>query len=421
MSDGPGIPSVEGARLAELVRSSYESDLGRVRAFLPALVPVDELPGPFAPYISCCSELPARYPVTGGGVRDWLDREFAEEPRGLRRAIIHLTGAQRDAAMTMFSVLGHTYRWGHVPPAPARFAERLIPLPAGIKGPWEMLARLCGQPCVGTTWSLHLCNWSMRDRPGGATYHPAELTIDNVGVVRNWLPPPFDAQLERFSVSFVLLEAGGSAVLTHLVDVVEATLRLEFADAVAPLEQLRGAIAAMTRGFSLNVRKATVDPEVWLQMIQPTFPWSAEAGEPGRIEGGPSGMQLGAIQALDAGLGVGGASELAEAARAGRRYMPGPHRRFLKTLDGAGRLVRANVRNSGSEELIGQFNDCVRALRSFRATHHTRGAQYLRSGLVNAGERASTGLTIGVQDDPVATFDRTMAERVADTEAATIH
>jgi indoleamine 2,3-dioxygenase len=420
MEAGLSGPHVEGVRIARLVRASYEADLGRVRAFLPELVPLDELPGPFASYVSSCAELSTRYPEAGGGVRDWLDRQFAEEPRAVQEAIRRLTHAQRDAAMTVLSVLGHTYRWDRVPPASERFSEQQIPLPPGIAGPWAALARICGQPRVGTTWSLHLCNWTMRDRPGGAMYQPADLTVHNVEVAHNWLSPPFDVHLDRFSVSFVLLEAGGAAVLKHLVDVVETTLCLEVDSAVEPLNRLRCAIAAMTRGFSVNVRKATVDPAVWLEMVQPTFPWSAEADEPGRIEGGPSGIQLGTIQALDAALAVQGGSALADVARSGRRYMPKPHRRFLRILDQAGRTVRANVRRSGSTELIERFNDCVTALCSFRATHQARGAQYLRNRPADDAARASTGLMIGVDDDPIATFERTMAERTAETEAATI-
>ena len=420
MGDGLSGPEVEGVRMARLLRASYEADLGRARAFLPELVPLDELPSPFACYVSSCAELPTRYSEVGGGVRDWLDRQFAEEPRAIQEAIRRLTDAQRDSAMTVLSVLGHTYRWDRVPPASERFREQRIPLPPGIAGPWAALAQICGQPRVGTTWSLHLCNWTMRDRPGGAIYQPADLTAHNVEVAYNWLSPPFDVHLDRFSVSFVLLEAGGAAVLKHLVDAVETTLCLEVDNAVEPLNRLRCAIAAMTRGFSVNVRKSTVDPAVWLEMVQPTFPWSAEVEEPGRIEGGPSGIQLGTIQALDAALAVQGGSALAEVTRLGRRYMPRPHRRFLRALEQAGPTVRANIRESGSTELIEEFNGCVRALCSFRSTHQARGAQYLRNRPSDDVARASTGLMLGVDDDPIATFERTMAERTAETEAATI-
>jgi indoleamine 2,3-dioxygenase len=404
--------------LAGLVRTSYEADLGEVRAFLPGRVPLDELPSAFARYLSACAELPARYPAVRGGVRRWLEHEFARYEPAVRRAIPGLTHAERETLTTVLSVLGHTYRWDCVPPAHARFLERHISLPPGIGEPWTALARGCGQPRVGTTWSLHLCNWRMKDRPGGAVYLPEELTGDNVRVAQNWLPPVADVHLERFSISFVLFEARGAAVLGHVVDTVQAAASWHLGDAMVSLEKLHAAIRAMTVGFSMNVRGKTVDPLIWRELVQPTFPWSAEADEPGRVEGGPSGIQLGTIQALDAALGVTGDSAMAELAKTARRYMPTSHRRFLQNLDHAGPMIRAFVHQSSCEELVTQFNKCVGALGAFRAAHHARGSQYLAPRSSGEASRASTGLTIGIDDDPIATFGCTMAARAAETEAA---
>lgn len=415
-----GCSVAEPVRAARRVRASYEADLGELRAFLPGRVPLDELPPVLEPYLSACAQLPARYPAGNGGVRRWLEREFARDDPGVRNAIPGLSDAERDRLMTALSVLGHTFRWDCVPPAPARFEERHISLPPGLAGPWTALARSCGHPRVGTTWSLHLCNWAMTDRPGGAAYRPEELSADNVRLAHNWLLPPADAHLERFSTSFVLMEAQGAAVLRHLVGAVEALGCHRPDEAVASLEQLHGAMKAMTITFSRNVRRATVDPATWLEMVQPTFPWSAEAEEPGRVEAGPSGSQVGTIQALDAVLGVGGGSSVAQLAKVGRRYMPVPHRRFLQTLDEVGPVVRAVVCRFRCDELTERFNDCIAALASFRSTHQARGAQYLRTG-AGTGARASTGLTIGVEDDdPVATFNGAMAARRAETEAASL-
>lgn len=411
---------VDPVLVARHVRASYEADLGELRAFLPGRVPLDELPPAFEPYLAACAQLPAHYPEDRGGVRGWLEREFARDDPAVRDAIPRLSDAERDRLTTALGVLGHTYRWDCVPPAPGRFQERHIWLPPGIAGPWTALAKGCELPRVGTTWSLHLCNWRMTDRPGGAAYHPEHLSADNVRIAHNWLLPPADVHLERFSTSFVLLEARGAAVLRHLVDAVEALACRRPDEVLASLEQLHAAVKAMTVAFSLNVRRATVDPVVWLELVQPTFPWSAEAEVPGRVEAGPSGSQLGTIQALDAALGVEGESSLAEMAKAGRRYMPKPHRRFLQTLDRAGPAIRAAVRHSRSQELTERFNDCVGALSSFRATHQARGAQYLRARRGGVGARASTGLTIGVGDDPIATFNGAMAARRAETGAATL-
>ncbi len=393
-------------------------DLGDVRAFLPSRVPPNELPSAFAPYLAACAEVAGRYPEGQGGVRGWLEGEFARYEPAVRQAIRGLSEPERDKMLTLLSVLGHTYRWNSVPPAPARFQEQRISLPPGIAEPWSALARSSGQPRVGTMWSFHLCNWAMNDRPGGVAYRTEDLTDDNVRVAQNWLLPPFDRHLERFSVSFVLLEARGASVLRHLVDGVEAFAGGRLDEALATLEQLQVAIKGMTIAFSRNIRSRTVDPSIWLELVQPTFAWSAEAGRPGRIEGGPSGMQLGTIQALDAFLGVGGHSALDRLARSARRYMPRPHRRFLRNLDLTGPLIRAFIRESRSHDLREQFNECVCNLNSFRATHKARGAQYLRNRPGPDAVRASTGLVIAVDDDPIATFERAMAERITETSAA---
>jgi hypothetical protein len=420
MDQQVGGPTVDAMQVAALVRASYEADLGEVRAFLPARVPLHDLPAPFAPFLAACAELPERYPKERGGVRCWLDREFRRDEPVVRRAIARLGLAERDRLMTALSVLGHTYRWDCVPPARGRFDERRISLPPGIGAPWAALARSSGQPRVGTNWSLHLCNWTMCDRPGGAAYRTEELLSDNVRVAHNWLPPPFDVHLERFSISFVLLEARGAAVLSHLVAAVEAAACCRVDEATASFDQLHGAITALTRAFSVNVRKRTVDPAIWLELVQPTFAWSAPVDVPGRVEGGPSGMQVATIQALDAALGVEGPSTLAELARAGRRYMPKPHRQFLHTLDLAGPVIRDFVRTSGCPVLTERFNRCVSDLGRFRATHRARGAQYLLERPGGDAARASTGLAIGVDDDAIATFERTMAERAAETLAAVL-
>ncbi len=405
-------------QVARLLRQSYEADLGDVGAFLPERVPLDELPSPFEPYLAACSELPARYPEDRGGVRRWLERTFPYEDRAVSRAIMDLSCAERETLMTALSVLGHTYRWDRVPPAGARFHEQRIALPPGISGPWTTLARALDQPRVGTTWSLHLCNWRMADRPGGSAYEPEELTADTVRVARNWLQPPVDEHLERFSLSFVLLEARGAAALRHLVDAVDGAARGCVEQTFAALERLHGAIEAVTLAFSSNVRKRTVDPSTWLKLVQPTFAWSVEGAEPGCVEGGPSGMQVAIIQALDAALAIDGRSALARSAVAARPMMPRRHRRFLANLDQGGPLLRRFVRDTGCPALTDQYNRCIRGVVSFRNTHKSRGALYLRNRPESGTERVSTGLTIGVGDDPLEVFERTMSERTSETQAA---
>ena len=414
----PEIDAADGIRVSKLLRASYQGDLGEATGFLPNRVPLDELPRPFEQYISACAELPARYPEKQGGVRRWLEREFACEDAVVNRAIAGLSTGQRETLMTALCALGHTYRWDRVPPAPERLAEQHVALPAGILAPWTELARALDEPRVGTTWSLHLCNWKMADRPGGAAYAPEELTSEVLEVARNWLPPPMDADLERFSLSFVLFEARGAAVLAHVVDAIEAAASRRLDETSMALDGLHRAIAAMTLSFSLNVRKRTVDPAIWLSLVQPTFAWSAEADEPGRIEGGPSGLQLPTIQMLDSVLGIVGQSTMAQSALDGRRLMPTRHRRFLRAMDLAGPTLRRFVVGARCPDLLEQYNRCIRDVISFRDVHQSRATLYLRSRPEDGTRRVSTGLTIGADDDAIAVAQRTMSERTLETRAA---
>ncbi len=410
---------IDPVSLAGLLRASYEADLGDVAAFLPNRVPLDELPAPFEPYLSACSELPARYREEGG-VRRWLEREFAREDPALTGAICRLSNGERETLMTALSALGHTYRWDRVPPAPERFQEQRILLPPGILAPWAELARVLDQPRVGTTWSLHLCNWKLVDRPGGARYHAEELSGETLRIARTWLLPPVDAHLERFSLSFVLLEARGAAILRHLINAIDAAASRHLDETLVALQQLHRAIAAMTRDFSMNVRKRTVDPAIWLNLVQPTFAWSAQADQAGRVAAGPSGLQLPIIQALDSGLGIVGESTLARLAVAGRRLIPKPHRRFLQTVDLAGPVLRQFVLDARCPDVIEQYNRCVRGIISFRSVHHSRARLYLQSRPEDGVGRASTGLTIGLDDDPLAVVERMMSERTLETQAAVL-
>lgn len=404
--------------LGTLLRTSYQRDLGPIGAFLPAMVPVDELPPLFAPYVAACDELPTRYPREHGGVRRWMDHEFRRDRPEVGRAIARLDPAEADALMTALCALAHTYRWDSLPPVAARFDERRISLPPGIAVPWGTVARKTGQPRVGSAWNLHLTNWTMTDRPGGSPYRPEELSRSLLRVARTWLAPPVDADLESFSVAFVLMEASGAAMLLPLVEAIESVVARRREATLDALHRLERALATMTLGFSLNVRRRTIDPAVWLELIQPTYAWGADSDQPGCIQSGPSGMQLGTIQALDAVLGVGGRSALAQLAGTARRHMPRGHRRFLRTLDAAGPVLRDFVLDSRCDELTAQFDACVIALGRFRITHRARGALYLRSRPSGDVARASTGLTIGVHDEALATFERSMDERVIETQSA---
>lgn len=324
-------------RAAARLRASDETDLGEIRGFLPDRVPLDRLPSVYRPYLQACRELPHRYPAAAGGVRRCLERRFSRCDDAVVASLAELSGAERDRLMTALSALAHTYRWDTAPPARERFTERRLTLPAGIGRPWRELSKLLDQPCVGTNWSLFLCNWQMPGRPGGSPYDPRELRAEKLRMADRWLSGPVARDLERFSLTFVAMEAKGATVLRALVEGVEAAAQCHEQDLGRVLAELRTATEGMVRAFLTNVRKAHIGLDGWLELIQPTFGWHLETDE-GALEG-PSGMQLGTIQCLDAALGLESRSFLSQASRNARRYMPRRHQRFLTAIDEAGDVV----------------------------------------------------------------------------------
>lgn len=244
----------------------------------------------------------------------------------------------------------------------------------------------------------------MTDRPGGSRYAPGELCRDNLRVAFRWLGPPHDSDLDAFSLTFVLTEARGAEVLDAVHRALRAAAHEALHETRYALDKLAWAIGEMAEPFVRTIRDSQVDRRTWLQLVQPAFAWAADvpAGEgAGVATPGPSGLQTGVIQVLDVALDVPRASLLANAARDGRRFMPGHHRRFLARLDEVGPILRVFVERAGDPRLTGLYNECVRNLRTFRVVHHKR------------DDARVTGQTtvVEVDEDPVATFEHTMAER----------
>ncbi|MDQ4119237.1 MAG: indoleamine 2,3-dioxygenase, partial [Actinomycetota bacterium] len=148
--------------------------LGPSGAFLPDRVLPQRLPPPFDRHSDAAAELAEHLPSERGGVRPWLDGRFARPDRGLVDAVDDLDELHRHKLLSTLVALAHAYRWHMVPPRPEQFTEWHIALPAGIAEPLHAVAGSLDHPHVGTTWSLHSCNWWMTDRPGGATYSAAE-------------------------------------------------------------------------------------------------------------------------------------------------------------------------------------------------------------------------------------------------------
>jgi CRP-like cAMP-binding protein len=416
---GPKTSAPTRRKLAARVRQAYEADLGAVGTFMPERTPVHDLPEPFTRYAEACLELPRRHPADDGGVREWLDDLFGAPDPAAMAAVSELADHERDELMTVLSFLAHAYRWDTIPPRPERFAERLIDLPPAIEQPWTELARVLGQPRVGSLWAMVLCNWSLVGVPPGSAYDPLALDRETLRVHYGWVPEAARGHLERFVLTFVLLEARGAAVLRAIVDAVEATAREDVQETAYVLDKLSAAIEAFSEPLVSTIRRPLVEPQIFIDFLQPSWAWDAEGV--GDLQGGPSGLQLGTLHAMDAALSIRGDGEFDASRRAALVYLPERHRRFLRVLEDATPLLRQFVVASNDAPLKWRFNDCVRALRVFRVIHMKRGSHYLRAGKESGEGRVTTGLALEGRGDPVvAEFERFMSERIADTTAATV-
>jgi CRP-like cAMP-binding protein len=422
------------ASIAGRLRDAQRRLLPDVGAFLPERVPLDRLPEPLQPYLDACACLPQHYPLSKGGVRAFMRDRFARFDPHVAAVIHSLSPIEDWTLLTAFAVLGHTYRWDTVPPRPERLAERNVTLPEGLGRPWSELAARIGQPRVGTMWSLHLCNWRLVDRLGGARYQVSDLTVERLRVAHQWLDPPAANHLERFSLSFVLMEARGAVAVGRLIETIEAVERGDLQEVGYRLDSLEQAIHDMSKAFAQSIRDVYVDPRTWLELVQPTFAWASE--EDGQVLPGPNGMQMPTMHCLDAALSVPSNSVLAKQTLAARAHMPPPHRGFVALMDETRGLLRRFVEQSGMATLCHRYNGCLVALNKFRIAHRARGARYIDAGRHGLSGRVSTGMGIAWRpdegaepnphsatadkDDPLAEFERLMTERIDETGSAMI-
>ena len=393
-------------------------------AFLPDRVPViASLAEPFAGLRDAAAELPEWYQQPAAGVRSWLDGLFGEADPGLAAAARAADGATKAGLLTCLAIHVHSYRWDTTPPVAARFYERAVVLPDGLRAIWEALSDDAGLPHVGTAWSFLLCNWQVRGQEGCA-YDAAALPDQDLHLGCSWLRPPAAESLANFNFGFLCLEAKGTVAFRHAVDAVAAAEREDVAATGDALVRLAEGIDAMTSQFVDRIRASRVALEGWLDLVQPTFAWGLPDRD-GQPLSGPGGMQLPSLHVIDGALSVPAGSMVAKATRGSRRYIPRPHREFLAVFDRYAPHLGEFVEATGRADLKRQFNDALRALRHFRVAHRVQGARYIRAGGQSDLPRISSGTGLSWKDDPnrpemepADLFEREMLDRIVEVTDA---
>jgi hypothetical protein len=150
---------------------------------------------------------------------------FREVGPGLYAATESLSYEAAQTWMLILSLFGHGYRWNTLPPAQTEYDLETLTLPPHMDRLWTQVAAQIGQLRVAAFWNTNLCNWTLKNPSPGSEYSPDELTSENVQLLYNWLPRPFDRDAEAFMRTFILVEARGTHLLAEIVGCIKALAR----------------------------------------------------------------------------------------------------------------------------------------------------------------------------------------------------
>lgn len=400
-------------KTADNLEVSYLKYLGKDGCFIPSVTPLKGLPQPFNVYIEACNNLAGKYEYPSEGVRPWLNDIFADYDPALNNQIINLTYWEKQKLMSSLSILAHTYRWNRVSPSPDEYKRRSIKFPAGIQIPFFFLADLLGQPKCGTLWNTTISNWNLKNMPGNYRYDNQEITMENLQIAHSWLLPPKHKDLERWVLIFTVMEARGAAVIRDIVTLISLASANALPEFIEKFEDFQQHLTTMLDVFNREVRTKKLDHVLWRQYIQPTFIWGLEID--GELLEGASGLQLGCTQCVDIALDIMGNSTMAKAMIESRRYLPQPQRLFLQALDIARPVIRMFVTHSGDKYLKSLYNNCIELMLGFRKSHKARGKMYMK-GDGKPKSITTTGLSIHDSEEALKTFEKTMLDRIDETQ-----
>lgn len=293
--------------------------------------------------------------------------------------------------------MAHAYIWGGDIPA-----DRV---PPSISIPWLDCCRFLELPPVATYAGVVLWNW----RP--------LLEEDPIDSLENiFTLHTFTGSLDEswFYLVSVAIEARGAPIIPIMLDAISAA---RYNDQETVVECLRSFAERLDELASLLVRMyENCDPHVFYNRIRPFLAGSknmADAGLPkgvifdtgsGRDEyvqySGGSNAQSSIIQFFDIVLGIehrptgeravdSSASESEGAQRPTmgspshnfikdmRRYMPGPHARFLEHMERIANIRAFVQEHRDNRALATAYDACLAMLRTFRDKHIQMVSRYI--------------------------------------------
>ena len=352
--------------LASLTRYGIDE----VRGFVPGTDPLTGLPGALAEWDRLARDLSAhlRSGTLAEALGDLPDFDLA----------LLTSGALRERALLLLTILGNACVWGGRTPC--------LTIPAKLAIPLSAVAETLDRPAIVHYGSMTLQNWRRvrPDRP--LCVENAEMQIMFLGGVdESW-----------FYIASLGVELAGAPLVALVHRCTELSREAEDGALSACLEEIAAGLPAVQRATARTYEWC--DPHMFYTRIRPYVSGWPEPGvvyegvaeTPRRLIGGSAG-QSSLIQMLDALLAVDHrAGPAAAYLGAIRGYMPVGHRAFVTDVE---RLSRVRARaEGGSPALRAAYNAVLREIVAFRKIHLRLAHDYVfvPSGMA-AKERGTGG------------------------------
>lgn len=359
-------------------------DIDPRRGFLPPSDPLECLPRAYAPWERSATSLPPL--LAARRARPALERLPELPTNGLE------SHAELERALLLLTHLASAYVWESDPPATI--------IPRGLARPLWAVAERLERPPVLTYASSVLHNWR-RLRPEeapGADSFLEQIAIQHTfcgGIDEQWF----------YLIPTAIEEAGGEFLRELATAKIAVAMNMTDRLGLA-LERIHRAIG---RIYSLLLRiPERCDPYIFFHRVRPFLRgWPA----PGVIfEGvsdtpvtllGSSAAQSPLIRAIDIALGISHAESESAYFREMQSYMKAGHRRFLAWLaNGPSVSDYAAAQRTDADRLCELYNNCVKALESFRGQHLAIAVQYVVRQDTNRG----AGVSVGTGGTPLVQF-----------------
>ncbi|KAK9448633.1 Indoleamine 2,3-dioxygenase-domain-containing protein [Limtongia smithiae] len=376
-----------------------EYDVSVDTGFVPETLPLSQLPDPYyAPWEAVAENL-----------------QFLIMTRQLRAVvsapsfpILSLsrlrTGPEKWRAYSILGFMAHGYIWGGPEPAEV--------VPDQIARPLLDLAKILEVPPLCTYAGL--CLWNHRPIFADSV-EPKQLDLSSLATLHT-----FTGSIDEswFYLVSTAIEIRGAACIAHILEAMHAARRDSPHDVVVALQLLAESIDTLIPMLARLPEQC--DPHTFYFRIRPFLAGSknmASAGLPRGVKYGSEGeylqfaggsnAQSSLIQALDIALGIvhrptessSNDESSSDAPNDSfihemRKYMPGPHRRFLEQLE-----LAANIRDyvndhkKSNSALTLAYDACLAVLRAFRDKHIQIVSRYI---IVQARTTSSASTTSSV-------------------------